>query len=54
MKRYPAYKDSGVDLIGKIPINWDVVKIKRITQFYYGQSLSSGIYFYKMKYITNI
>lgn len=28
MKRYPEYKDSGVDWVGKIPNHWDSSKIK--------------------------
>ena len=30
MKRYPEYKDSGVEWIGKIPQNWNMRKIKNI------------------------
>jgi type I restriction enzyme S subunit len=29
---YPAYKDSGVEWIGKVPKHWDVVRIKRTAQ----------------------
>ena len=32
MKRYEAYKDSGVDWIGEIPKEWDVIKIKRFSK----------------------
>jgi type I restriction enzyme S subunit len=28
-KPYPAYRDSGVEWIGKVPQHWDVVRIKR-------------------------
>lgn len=31
--RYPKYKDSGVDWIGKVPEHWDLPKIKSITTF---------------------
>ena len=31
-KPYPAYKDSGVEWIGKVPEHWDVVRIKRTAQ----------------------
>ena len=31
MKRYPAYKDSGVDWIGEIPKHWSATKLKHIT-----------------------
>ena len=30
MKRYPEYKESGVEWIGKIPRHWEVEKIKNI------------------------
>jgi type I restriction enzyme S subunit len=29
MKRYPAYKDSGVEWIGEIPNHWNVLPLKR-------------------------
>ncbi|NLI08815.1 MAG: hypothetical protein GX457_17275, partial [Thermotogaceae bacterium] len=28
-KRYPRYKDSGIEWIGEIPEGWDVAKLKR-------------------------
>lgn len=31
-KPYPAYKDSGVEWIGKVPEHWDVVRIRRTAQ----------------------
>jgi type I restriction enzyme S subunit len=31
-KPYPAYKDSGVEWIGKVPEHWEVVRIKRTAQ----------------------
>ena len=36
MKRYPAYKDSGVDWLGKIPEHWGVKPLKYITRFING------------------
>lgn len=30
MKRYPSYKDSGVEWIGEIPIHWDTIRLKYI------------------------
>lgn len=30
--RYPEYKDSGIDWIGKIPENWEIEKLKNISQ----------------------
>ena len=38
MKRYPKYKDSGVEWIGEIPNNWKVLKIKRLTSIKRGAS----------------
>ena len=32
MKRYPKYKESGVDWIGKIPEHWETLRIKRAVQ----------------------
>ena len=43
MKRYPAYKDSGIDTIGNIPAQWKCCKIKQSTHFLYGQSLPNEI-----------
>lgn len=28
--RYPAYKDSGVDWIGEVPVHWELKRMKRI------------------------
>ena len=30
MKRYPEYKESGVEGIGEIPVHWEISKIKHI------------------------
>lgn len=32
MKRYPAYKDSGVEWTGAIPEHWDVLKLKHLAK----------------------
>ena len=32
MKRYPEYKNSGVDWIGKIPRHWDVKRLKYVAK----------------------
>lgn len=29
-KPYPAYKDSGVELLGKIPVHWEVKRLKNL------------------------
>lgn len=39
-KRYPAYKDSGVDWLGKIPVDWEATRLKRVCRFAYGDSLA--------------
>ena len=33
MKRYPEYKDSGVEWVGKMPTHWEMRKIKHIATF---------------------
>ena len=33
MRRYPEYKDSGVEWIGAIPKDWEIGKIKHIATF---------------------
>ncbi|MYG06141.1 hypothetical protein F4167_05900, partial [Candidatus Poribacteria bacterium] len=30
MKRYPEYKDSGIEWIGEIPAHWKIKKIKHV------------------------
>ncbi len=32
-KRYPAYKDSGVEWIGEVPEHWDVKRLRHIAHF---------------------
>jgi type I restriction enzyme S subunit len=67
MRQYPAYKDSGINWIGKIPENWKVNRLKTIAILTYGDSLanedriegnipvygSNGIVGYHNKAITN-
>jgi len=40
MRKYPNYKQSGLDWLGEIPSGLDCKKLKRITRFAYGDSLS--------------
>ena len=40
MKPYPAYKDSGIEWIGKTPENWKVDRVKSICNLTYGDLLS--------------
>ncbi len=44
MKRYPAYKDSGVEWIGEIPVHWEIGRIKYFNEIIMGQSPSSEDY----------
>jgi len=30
MKPYPKYKDSGIEWIGEIPVDWDVIRLKYV------------------------
>ena len=41
MKRYPEYKESGVDWIGEIPKNWNLCMLKYIARLVYGDTLIS-------------
>ncbi|MGD7069561.1 restriction endonuclease subunit S [Acetobacter sp. AAB5] len=40
--KYPAYKDSGVEWIGEIPVGWDVLPLKRIFSLKNGATPKSG------------
>ena len=42
-KKYPKYKDSGVEWIGEIPEDWDVKKIKEISDEMYRYPTYFGI-----------
>lgn len=44
MKRYPKYKDSGVEWIGEIPEGWDVKRLKHCSKFISGYAFSSDAY----------
>ena len=43
MKRYPAYKDSGIEWIGEIPDHWEVKKLKLFSKIVNGSTPKSGI-----------
>ena len=43
LERYPAYKDSGVEWLGKIPEHWEVKKLKYALKFIIGRTPSSGV-----------
>src|SRR5699024_8674275 len=42
LKQYPQYKDSGVERIRKMPIEWEVVSLKYISNIVMGQSPDSS------------
>jgi len=42
-KRYPAYQDSGVDWLGKIPAHWDLAKVKRLFRVVNGSTPVSSV-----------
>jgi len=42
-KRYPAYKNSGIEWLDEIPDRWTITKLKRLCQFAYGDSLASEV-----------
>ena len=44
MKRYPEYKESGVEWIGEVPKNWEVKRLKYIADLNMGQSPPSEEY----------
>ena len=41
MKRYPKYKESGVDWIGEIPRHWNLSMLKYMARLVYGDTLIS-------------
>src|SRR3990167_7906768 len=41
MKRYPAYKDSGIEWVGEVPRNWELDRLKTVCTFTYGDSLAN-------------
>ena len=42
MKRYPAYKDSGIEWIGEIPEHWEVKNLKYFAKIVNGSTPKSG------------
>ena len=41
-RRYPEYRDSGVEWLGEIPAYWSALPIKRVCRFCYGESLAGN------------
>lgn len=44
MERYSAYKDSGVDWIGEIPVGWKTTAARHIFQLHSGKALPDNLY----------
>jgi len=42
-RRYPAYKDSGVEWLGQIPMGWSAIRLKRIFRVVNGSTPQSGV-----------
>ncbi len=42
MKRYPAYRDSGVEWLGEVPGHWRVVQLKHVCKFFTGWTPPTG------------
>ena len=40
LPRYPKYKDSGVEWLGKVPEHWEVYALKRIANLQSGDTIS--------------
>ena len=40
-KRYPAYKDSGVEWLGEVPEHWDVAKLRYVCRYLTPSSIRS-------------
>lgn len=41
-KKYPEYKDSGVEWIGKIPSSWDSLQFRRVTHLQQGLQIAQS------------
>ena len=42
MKRYDAYKDSGVEWIGEVPEHWKVGRVKELGNLVLGKMLDNN------------
>ncbi|MFS0752634.1 restriction endonuclease subunit S [Oceanobacillus sp. 1P07AA] len=43
IKKYPSYKDSGVEWIGQIPEHWELIKLKRSLKIMNGKEIRNEI-----------
>ncbi len=41
LKSYPAYKDTGVPWLGKVPEHWEVLRLKNVAHLRSGESITS-------------
>ena len=41
MKRYPAYKDSGIEWLGEAPSHWSVKQLKYLSEIVLGKMLTN-------------
>ena len=41
MNPYPAYKDSGIAWIGEVPVGWEIVPLKFMSEIVLGKMLTS-------------
>jgi type I restriction enzyme S subunit len=44
LQLYPKYKDSGIEWLGKVPVGWEILKLKYGSDVIMGQSPSSDDY----------
>ncbi len=46
MKRYPKYKDSGIEWLGEVPEGWEVKRLKYVCTQYaeYGLNIEAENY----------
>ena len=42
-KRYPSYRESGIEWLGELPTHWKAVRLKRIFQIVNGSTPQSSI-----------
>ena len=41
-EKYDAYKDSGVEWLGEIPSDWNIMKLSEVAEIVMGQSPDSS------------
>ena len=38
MKRYPKYKDSGIEWLGEVPEGWEVIRLRNTINYKKGKN----------------